>query len=701
MLASFDAAWLDCLNGDSRETGKQTPDGQPDPSAFSTERNRQGIRVGTAIATLVRRNGNHEREARVSFRSFWGVTKREDLLASLNDGVPDSQYEILTPQPASGYVLRPMVSHTGYSDWPALDTLLRTPPIRGLLEARGGGLIGMDRAAVVAKMRAYLNPALSFEQARAANPALAKDRARYVAKITRQTTLDTVGFVEGNVQRFCMSAFDMRWAYVTAVRPMWNEVRPQLLHILPDAHGFLLTRPQQIAQPEGFPAYWGTCLAEDHALHKNPFLIPVVENLSGAPRPNLSVTAVAYLAGLGLDLNPSSAAILLHHVLAALYSPAYLAENAGGLRQGWPRVPLPASLPVLQSSAALGAQLAALLSPDIAVPNVTTGTLRPELACIGVCPATSGIDPFASGRTDPPSAICGSCRRGFERRSGLLQKPAPALFAEPVAVPTDGKDVAVVEQAIEDRGRHDRVAEYRSPFADRPVGGHKHGAALVASADQLEEQMRGIGLERQVAQLVDDQQFRLAVVRQAFLQPAVGVRLGELRHQGRRRREQHRITGDDRLASDRHGEMRLADPWRPEQQDRLSIGNEPSARDLPNLRFVDRGLGAKVETREVTHEGETREAEAHVNAALVASGDFALAEQRQRLADRQFTSACLVDQAVDLVTQGGELQSVQHGDQVIMVAHQKRPPIAASYSARGRNKPACASGDAACATATM
>ena len=384
ILGSFDAAWLDCLNGDSRETGKQTPDGRPDPSAFSTERNREGIRVGTAITTLVRREGDHERTAGVRFKSFWGVSKRENLLASLDDNALDGQYDVLTPQPATGYVLRPMISRAGYSDWPPLDKLLCIPPIRGLLEARGGGLISIDRTAVAAKMRAYLNPILSFEEARTANPALARDRARYVAKTTRQTALNTVGFVEGNVQRFCMFAFDMRWAYVTAVRPMWNEARPQLLHILPDAHGFLLTRPQQIAQPEGFPAYWSTCLAEDHALHKNPFLIPVVENLSGALRPNLSVIAVAYLAGLGLDPNPSSAAMLLHHVLATLYSPSYLAENAGGLRQGWPRVPLPKSLAILQSSAALGTQLAALLDPDTAVPNVTTGTLRPELACIGV-----------------------------------------------------------------------------------------------------------------------------------------------------------------------------------------------------------------------------------------------------------------------------------------------------------------------------
>ena len=53
-LDEFDTIWLDCMNGDSRETGKQTPEGNPDPSVFSTEWNREGIRVGTAIGTFVK-----------------------------------------------------------------------------------------------------------------------------------------------------------------------------------------------------------------------------------------------------------------------------------------------------------------------------------------------------------------------------------------------------------------------------------------------------------------------------------------------------------------------------------------------------------------------------------------------------------------------------------------------------------------------
>ena len=81
-LSEFDALWFDCLNGDSRETGKLTPEGKPDPSVFSTEFNKEGIRVGTAIALMVRKATRDEKPV-VRFRQFWGVTKRADLLESL------------------------------------------------------------------------------------------------------------------------------------------------------------------------------------------------------------------------------------------------------------------------------------------------------------------------------------------------------------------------------------------------------------------------------------------------------------------------------------------------------------------------------------------------------------------------------------------------------------------------------------------
>lgn len=71
-LSEFDKLWFDCMNGDSRETGKLTPEGKPDPSVFSTEYNREGIRVGTAIALMVRQEKRTDKPL-VRFRHFWGV----------------------------------------------------------------------------------------------------------------------------------------------------------------------------------------------------------------------------------------------------------------------------------------------------------------------------------------------------------------------------------------------------------------------------------------------------------------------------------------------------------------------------------------------------------------------------------------------------------------------------------------------------
>ena len=55
LLEAFDRIRIDCMNGDKYKTGKLTPEGLPDPSVFSTEKNREGIQVGTAITTLTRR----------------------------------------------------------------------------------------------------------------------------------------------------------------------------------------------------------------------------------------------------------------------------------------------------------------------------------------------------------------------------------------------------------------------------------------------------------------------------------------------------------------------------------------------------------------------------------------------------------------------------------------------------------------------
>ena len=217
---------------------------------------------------------------------------------------------------------------------------------------------------------------------------LGANRSGYVAATAHQRLISE-GCSIDKVKRYCFFAFDMRWAYMTEEPTVWNRVRPQLLHLLPDAKGFLLVRSQRIVNPEGFPAYWTNCLADDHALQKDAFLVPVVDNLSGAPRPNLSQIAAAYLDQWGLATQPE---VLLHHALATLYSPLYLDENADGLRQGWPRIPLPRTIEYLHASALLGSRLAVLLNPDVSVPGVDVGMPRPELVPIGEPRTSPGLE---------------------------------------------------------------------------------------------------------------------------------------------------------------------------------------------------------------------------------------------------------------------------------------------------------------------
>jgi hypothetical protein len=86
------------------------------------------------------------------------------------------------------------------------------------------------------------------------------------------------------------------------------------------------------------------------------------------------------------------------HALAIGYSPAYLTENADGIRRDWPRIPLPGSRRALELSASLGEHVAALLETEVDVPGVTVGRIGPMLKAIGSITKTGGgqLDTAAS-----------------------------------------------------------------------------------------------------------------------------------------------------------------------------------------------------------------------------------------------------------------------------------------------------------------
>ncbi|MCE5191553.1 MAG: N-6 DNA methylase [Actinomycetia bacterium] len=372
-LEEFDSIWVDSLNGDSRETGKLTPEGAPDPSIFSTDRNREGIRVGTAI-TLMARRAQRRSKPDVRFRDFWGATKRADLVASLGEPKPESAYSSVTPTPESRYSLRPSSVAAHYLEWPKLTDLCAVAPINGLMEKRGGALFDIDADRLEKRMRAYFDPTVEWAELEAMGTGLTRDAARFDARASRSKVLAAESYRPGRLVRYAVRPLEDRWAYFTGVRPLWNEPRPALFAQIGERNAFLYSRPACVASPEGLPLAFTAALGDNDALRGHAyyfsFMLPPssdgqLDLGTGEATANLSATAQRYVSEIGLSGSDerTQAGLVWQHALAISYSLEYLQQNTDGVKRDWLRIPLPSDPDTLKSSAALGATVAKLLDP--------------------------------------------------------------------------------------------------------------------------------------------------------------------------------------------------------------------------------------------------------------------------------------------------------------------------------------------------
>jgi len=396
-LSEFDKLWFDCMNGDSRETGKLTPECKPDPSVFSTERNREGIRVGTAIGLMARvrtrtevpnHRGNSALAERlpnktVRFRHFWGVTKNFDLVESLNGAEFETHYQPAQPDRSNRFSFRPQGVTIGYLSWPGVDGFAELPSSLGILENRRDALISVDRGPLQERMRKYYDRSTGWEELKAGGWALTENMARFNARAARAKVLSGESFSEDSIRKLMVRPMDVRLCYYTAVRPIWNEPRLTYVEQCWMGNRAFVTRRKGVARPEGVPFLLTSAIGAQHALNTDAYYVPLllrrVRSMgavhgqaefpgdNSGQRANLSSSARAYLGKLGIespDANPETARLIWMHALAIGYSPAYLAENADGIRQDWPRIPLPDSKEALLASAALGKQIAALLDTE-------------------------------------------------------------------------------------------------------------------------------------------------------------------------------------------------------------------------------------------------------------------------------------------------------------------------------------------------
>jgi hypothetical protein len=405
-LAAFDSVTIDSLNGDKYRTGKTTPDGKPDPSIFSTPFNREGIQVGTAIATLVRSRDRTDVN-RVYFRDLWGTGKLAQLRRESVDGVAEDAYQPLQPSAELGFPLVPRTLRSDYLDWPRLPEVFpRSFP--GVQTSRDSVVVDIDRPSLVERIRKYFDPVIPNAVIERIIPDAMRKTQRFDPEQTRSQLLRR-GFLAENIRPHLYRPFDIRWLYWEPETKLLDEKRAEyVIHVRPTENVWLTS--QQKARRSWDPPQYVRQIGSRHLEERGANLFPLYlydedpGQLFQARHENLSPLARRYLAQVNGD-----APALFHHTLAILHAPAYRLENSGGLRQDWPRLPLPAAADALAASAALGRTVAALLDPEHPVAGVTRGEPRADLRDVAV---------FDFAGAQPDLAV--SAGWGYGGREGIV-----------------------------------------------------------------------------------------------------------------------------------------------------------------------------------------------------------------------------------------------------------------------------------------
>ena len=403
LLKNFDKFWIDNMHG-NRNISEYSPDGRTSETVFAQDGFSPGIRQGVVVSLWVK-TGEPDTPKQIfycdSFNQAKAAELRKALLDSLNSSNHQANYIEANPNTGNRLSFKPSDVGSAYSSWSTLSELAE---IRsdGVFEKRAGSLIDIDKSALILRMKAYFDPERLFSEITAIVPGLTNDAARFDAAKTREKLLKLEKYSELQILRLAVRPFDVRWCYYSPNRPLWNEPRPTLRQHFGSSNKFLVSRLKTGASGISPPMYMSSALIDGQVISVNPSAIPLQLTAEKAgpqddwfanTQANLSELSREYLSNLGLlhpDSDRNTAELIWMHALAIGYSPAYLSENTDGIRENWPRIPLPASKEALMASAALGREVAALLDTEAAVPGVTSGTIRDELKTIAVVSRVGG-----------------------------------------------------------------------------------------------------------------------------------------------------------------------------------------------------------------------------------------------------------------------------------------------------------------------
>ena len=247
--------------------------------------------------------------------------------------------------------------------------------------SRDDVVIDIDKDKLVGRLSKYFDPKVSHEEMRRIAPGAMESTQRFKAAEVRDTLRRKRGFLPEKMVRYCYRPFDLRWLYWEPETKLLDEKRSDYFpHVFKD--NLWLSAGQRNRKEDFYQPQFTTLLADHHIVESNVAMFPAYLEKALASSlftyktqqnhvPNISDDANNYLKAIKVkDSKP-----LFFHSLAILHAPVYRDENAGAVRQDWPRVPLPTSKSCLEKSSHLGELLAGLLDPETGVPGVTTGTI--------------------------------------------------------------------------------------------------------------------------------------------------------------------------------------------------------------------------------------------------------------------------------------------------------------------------------------
>ncbi len=417
LLKNFNKFWIENMHG-NRKISEYAPDGRTSETIFSIPGFSAGIQQGVVISLWLKNSS--QQGTKVLFRddidAAKAVERRSQLLESLNNQDFDSLYQVSNPEQSNRYSFRPSDVSSHYLAWPKLTDLSCQDssliiPLQGMDEDRANALIDCDQDILSLRMQKYFDKTTDWDEFLTLKTGLSRDSASFDAKTVRKKAHQLDSFKENNLKRYNFRPYDTRWCYITLAPNVWKRVRPDLYVQYTHKNLFLLSRSKGVAQPEGIPFLFTQSLfARDcmrghavafpmliypsakHEAKKQDKLFNVESYTTVKTKANLSEKSRQYLNELGInniDENIENASLIWLHSLAIGYSPLYLGENADGIRQDFPRIPLPNSQELLIKSAQIGQAIASLLDTENPVIGVTKKP-TPALQKIALISCTDG-----------------------------------------------------------------------------------------------------------------------------------------------------------------------------------------------------------------------------------------------------------------------------------------------------------------------